>query len=279
MRPPEIRYPLLWIAGGLAVALAAWLARPALDAVGGALRERWRRVAEGPPVPSSGSPMAIAGPMVRRVLLMREGVEATGRPGGRAVLTIGRRAFADVYDVWPLDGPPTHYRIGNRRPFGWVPSADVLPWDTRLVLWVEGSSAASPIVGWDAGRVRVALWDPERPWGRVAEQRWAEAGPGASRGVLLSRDELLMLLRHLIAGAPAGPLRARAIVGDLSGARAWGDEDLAAVRGALPAWAFAGEAPAREAAIEALSRINESWSPEASWSGLEFRSVPLEALP
>jgi hypothetical protein len=282
MRPPEIRYPILWITAAIAVGLGCWLARPGLDAVAQSLRTRWKRAVQGPPVPSSPAPRVVAGPMVRRVLLLRDGVGATDRPGGRVVETIGRRQFADVYDVWPLKGEPTHYRIGNRRAFGWVTAADVLPWDTRLVLDGPDAAPALPIVGWnEEGRVRVADWAPDQPWRRVAGERWLDAGaaPDSSWGALISRVELLALLRRLMANEPASLLRAQALTGDLATRRAWSEPDLAALRNALPDRAFGGAGADRRRIIEALSRLNEQWTPDASWSSLEYRAIPLDALP
>jgi hypothetical protein len=281
MRPPAIRYPLFWIAGVIVVGIGIRLARPTLVAVRQAVSQRWQRTTEGPPVPASNQPQTIAGPMVRRVLLLRDGVGAADRPGGRVVETIGRRTFADVYDVWPLTGKPTHYRVGNRRPFGWVEAAEVLPWDTRLVIERGEQAPPSPVVGWEAGRLRAVSWDPERPWQGVLATRTIDldAVPDGSRGILLSRAELLVLLRRLLAGEPPDRLRVQAIVGDLYRAGDWSGADLAAVESALPDWAFEGRGGPRESVHERLSRINEQWSPRVRWSGIEYAFVPLGALP
>src|SRR4051794_26212111 len=95
------------------LALLAWKGEARTRPLRADLAARWSRIVEGPPPPASTEPKVVAGPIVRRVLLLRDGVPATDRPGGRVVETIRHRQFADLYDVWPLQGRPTHYRIGN----------------------------------------------------------------------------------------------------------------------------------------------------------------------
>src|SRR5690606_33872079 len=125
MTPPPTRYPLPTLALIALLGVLAWSGRAWIAAIGAPVRAGIDRVASGPPVPSSSAPQRLAGPIVRKVLLLREGVAATDLPDGSPVETINRRIFADVYDVWPLRGEPTHYRIGNRRPIGWVRAGDV----------------------------------------------------------------------------------------------------------------------------------------------------------
>jgi hypothetical protein len=273
---PAIRYPIFWLVGGVLLLLGWWVVWPRTAGVRAAIHERWRRVVEGPPVPSSDSPQVIAGPMVRRILLLRNDVPATDRPDGRVAETIGRRVFADVYDVWPLDGEPTHYRVGNRRAFGWVPAADVLPWNTRLVLADDGT--ALPVVGWGDSRLQVARWAEGAAWQRVGGLSSMPAD-SPDLGVLLSRDELAFLLRRLIAGEGAEELRLRAILGRLVDRSPWTADDLAAVRKVLPATAVERRAATREAALAELARLNRDAPAVAGWAGLEFQLVPLDALP
>jgi hypothetical protein len=74
-------------------------------------------------------------------------------------------------------------------------------------------------------------------------------------------------------------LRLRAILGRLGSGPAFTSSEIQSARRALPAQAFRGSSLPPEAAVERLSRINESWSAEAAWSGLTFQRVPLDALP
>jgi hypothetical protein len=281
--PPEIRYPLPTLVALIVLVLLARYAASATRPLRTALEAHWTRIVEGPPVPSSPEPQVVAGPFVRRVLLLRDGVGASARPGGSVVETIGRRMFADVYDVWPLTGAPQFYRIGNRHAFGWVPAADVLPWNTRLVLKGERrGEPARPVLGMKDGQIEIAIWDPDHPWEKVAyvESTDASTLPDDAWGVLLSREELIGLLRQLMSKneVPAS-LRLRAVLGRLGSAPAFTASDIQAARRALPAQAFRdGELPP-ETAIERLSRINESWNAEAAWSSLSFQRVPLDGLP
>ena len=298
--PPPIRYPLPTLLLAAALALAAWKGSALTAPLRAALTARWERAARGPDVPSSDRPMAVAGPLVRRVLLLRDDVPVADRPGGPAVDAIRSRMFADVYDGWPLAGPPTHYRVGNRRPIGWVAAADALAWDTRLVVRAPGGSIAladkpggrataplsvgdvpMPVLEWRAGSIRVAAWEPRRPWAEVARVGWVkEADLSAeSWGAWMGGDELLILLRPPPPGEDRGTQRLRALLGRLGGVDRWSAGAAAAVRGALPAAAFTGEGGSARDKDEALARLNEQWSPDASWSGLSFRAVPLKDLP
>lgn len=294
MSPPPIRYPLPTLVLAAALALIAWRGAAWTASWRAALAARWARVVAGPPVPSSTTPMVVAGPIVRRVLLLAEPTPATARPGGPVVTSIDRRIFADVYDLWPLSGPPTHYRIGNRRPIGWVAAEAVLPWDTRLVVRApagglpldgEGrsparsTSAVLPVVGWSDRAVELADWAPEAPWSAVGRRGWVplEAVPDDAWGAWLSRVELLALLRRALAGQGDGVPRVAAILGPRD--RAYAPRDVAAARAALPAPVARIAGPTPTAAAERLARLNEQWAPDASWSGLSFRAVPLGDLP
>jgi hypothetical protein len=303
VRPPPIRYPLPTAIVLIAlVLLARWgagLSRPLREAVAA----RIRRAVEGPPVPSSSGPQRVAGPMVRRALLLRDETPASALPGGPPVETIGYRLFADVYDVWPLRGEPTHYRIGGRRPIGWVGAADVLPWDTRLVIRAPGGKLAPadspgspagatvevgtvplPVLAWTEGAIRVAVWERDRPWSEVARRGWVPTAdvPAEAWGVWLSREELLDLLRRTLAphtASEAQAVRLRALLGRLADNAPITAADLAAARDALPAAAFAADATDPTPRSETLARSNEQWTPDASWSGVSFRAIPLSALP
>lgn len=279
MRPPAIRYPLFWLLGMLAALLGWRVAWPATAPWRQALEARWRRVVEGPPVPASDRPQLVAGPMRRRVLLLREDVEATDRPGGRPIETIGRRLFADIYDTWPAQGPPTHYRIGVGRPFGWVEAAHVLPWSTRLVAGAGPSApGGSPVVAWHDDQLEVLRWSPDAGDWTTPSRRDRIAPDAEPLAALLSRSELSLLLRRLLAGEDTASLRLRALLGDLATRDSWTPADLNAIRAALPP-GVAEPAPSRSDALARLSELHRTWTPDVSWSNLEFRAIPLEALP
>jgi hypothetical protein len=218
--------------------------------------------------------------------LLRDDVPVTDRPGGPTLETIRHRMFVDVYDVWPLAGEVTHYRVGTRRPFGWVNAAELLPWDTRLVIRRQGTPLSLPVVGHRADALEVAVWDPDRPWSALDRREWvatSEVTP-PSWGVWLAREELLALLRRTLAEGTghAGSretLHLRAVLGRLLDDRPLGGDDVRAARAALPPPALTIAAGSLDAARDRLARINEEWSAEASWGGLSFQFVTLEALP
>jgi hypothetical protein len=300
LAPPPIRYPLPTLAGLLLLGVLAWrgaeIARPAWES----LAERFRKATAGPDFPKSDEPRMIAGPIRDRVLLLRDATVASDTPGGTIVETIGRRMFADVYDVWPIEGEPSHYRIGNREPIGWVEARDVLRWPTRLVARSErvpiaaaaspGSAATGtsssensprPILGWKDGEFQVAEWGPGRAWESVDRVQWT--GFDRSRlGVLLSRQEVVALLGRMLSvgdGPTATALRLRAVSGRLLDGQSVAGSDIEAARSALPAAVFEPGTLSTGQKTDALARLNESWSPDAAWGGLEFRAVPLDLLP
>jgi hypothetical protein len=302
LTPPPIRYPLPTFVLIVVLALLSWRGEVWTRPLRASLAERWTRLMEGPPPPSSSEPKIIAGPLVRRVLLLRDGVPASSRPGGSPVETIRRRQFADVYDVWPLAGPPTHYRIGNRRPIGWVAAADELPWDTRLVVLAPGGAlrlsgapggdarpvavgrVTLPVVAWDGPSVRVAVWAEDRPWSEVSRYGWVPAAdlPAESWGVLLSQFEVRKLLDAPPPDDPSGPpmpTRLRAVLGRLTEDRPLTREESRAAWAALPKSALDLPSPPAASAGEELLRLYEQWSPDAAWGGFSFRFVPLTALP
>ncbi len=280
MRLPEIRYPLFWIVGAVLLGVLAWRGWPWTEPLRDTFQARWTRAVAGPPVPCSAEPKIWSGPLPRRALLLRDGLVAADRPDGAPVETIGRRMFVDIYDVWPLAGPPTHYRVGNRRPFGWLPAASALPWDSRLVLRDPAADApARPVLAWDADRVRMALWDAAAPWSKVEREQWQPRPAAGTPAQLVSRPELLALLRRLLGEEPAEAVRVRTLLGHLLEARPVSAAVRDAAHRVLPPWVFAAAAPSRDEAIARLSRRNEQWTPDASWSGLEFVTLPLADLP
>ncbi len=284
---------------GLVAWSGAGLARSAWESVA----SRVRRVVEGPPVPSSDEPQILAGGIIRRVLLLRADTPALSRPDGLVVETIRFRGFFDVYDVWPLSGEPTHYRIGNRRPIGWVGASSVLPWSTRLVAQpadgnltianapdtsdrIEVSIGRSPVpvLAWEEGSVQLAIWRDGEPWSEVERKGWASKSRFSSEnwGVLLSRDELLMLMSRMLEGESAegaDTLRVRALLGRLTATRRLRADEVAAVRDVLPDFVFARGGETLAERSNRLARLNERWAPVASWGGLEFAMVPLGDLP
>ena len=280
MTPPPIRYPLPSMLAALALGLAiAW--------AGPAARTWLRAAAIGPPVPASTAPQRRPGGIARGVLLLRDGVEATERPGGKVAEVIRRRGRFAVYDTWPAAGPSTHYRIGNRRPLGWVAAADALPWDTRLAikppagrLALEGGSVdvdghALPVVDWRPDAIRVAAWAPGRAWSAVGKVGWlpmVDVPAGWWTAVLGDLE-----VRRLLGDTPtASPDAAR--LGALVGIAA-DPSEVGALRDALPGPVFdrgPADAPTRR---EALLKLYEAWPKETSWGGFEFVAVPVGALP
>ena len=253
-------------------------------------------------MPASTEPQLVAGPIVRKVLLLRDGVEATDVPGGSPVETINQRIFADVYDVWPLRGEPTHYRIGNRRPIGWVEAADgpavvdpagrpVAGRCTVARRWAGRGTrgrrsrpdrSRCPVIGWTDEAVEVAVWSPDAPWERVERTGWLrlDAIPDEAWGVWLSRAELVGLLRRSIGGdAEAGSLRVEAVLGLVVGASRIGGADAAEAFRALPPVVSRVAPTGDEPASVRLGRLNDDWEADARWAGLEFRAIPLGSLP
>jgi hypothetical protein len=295
---PQIRYPLPTLVALVVLGLLLWRGEAWTRSMRGALAARLTRAVEGPPIPHSDRPQIVAGPITRRVLLLHDDVPVSERPGGPASESIRHRMFVDVYDIWPLQGVPEHYRVGNRRPIGWVRRGDLLSWDTRLVIRGESQAlplaavpdhspppvplhVSLPVLEWHGDVVTVAVWVTDRPWTEVDRPEWlqAPAVPRASWGVWLAREELLVLLRRTLATASPQELHLRALLGRLLDDRPLPDADLEAARAALPPPAFAIGAGSLDEARDRLARINEQWSPETSWGGLSFQFIPLEALP
>jgi hypothetical protein len=194
--------------------------------------------------------------------------------------------FLDVYDIWPLAGKPTHYRVGTRRPFGWVNAPELLLWNTRLVVRHEAASLSLPVLGQRTDGVEVAVWDADHPWSALARREAIRMSDltGGSWGAWLAREELLALLRRTLAVGmghtePRESLHLRAVLGRLLDDRPLTDDDVRAARAVLPPPALAIAAGSLDEARDRLARINEEWSAEASWGGLSFQFIPLEALP
>jgi hypothetical protein len=300
---PPIRYPLPTLVALMFLALLFWRGEAWTRSFRSALAVRMARAVEGPPIPHSDRPQVVAGPIIRRALLLRDDVPVADRPGGSPSETIRHRMFVDIYDVWPLKGAPEYYRVGNRKAIGWVRRADLLAWDIRLVIRAEGEPlplvdaadhsirpiairASLPVLEWQGESLGIAVWEAGHPWSEVERKAWVHASAVVTRswGVWLSREELLALLRRTL--APAGEqresaerLRLRALLGRLLDDRPLSDEDVQAGRIALPPQSLALSAGSPDEASERLARQNEEWSPEASWGGLSFQFVPLEALP
>lgn len=301
MTPPPIRYPLPTLVVAVLAALILWKGAEWSRPWRSQLTTRWQKVWEGPPVPNSTEPQVVAGPIVRRALLLRDGVPWSSRPGGPDEGTIRLRQFADVYDVWPIEGPPTHYRIGNRGPIGWVAAADVLPWNTRLVIrppdatllladQPEGpprpttlaAGVPLPVVAWSASAVQVAVWDREAPWSAIRRFAWVQSAdlPDTAWQVWLSQNELRALVvdRPLQDQVePPDETRLRAVLGRLTDVRPLTPADVKTAIAALPPRVFQKNpaAPRTERRLQAY----EQWTPDAAWSGFSFRALPLDFLP
>ena len=290
---PPIRYPLPSLVALVLAALLAWQAEGWTRAWRAEVADRARRALDGPPVPRSSRPQVVAGPIVRRGLLLRDDVPVADRPRGAATGTIDRRRFVDLYDEWPDAQAPTHFRVGNRQPLGWVEAGALLPWDTRLVvrpasgrLVVDGQETATgatacPVLGWKPDAVEVATWAPDHPWEVVARRGWVKLAdlPPAAWGVWIGQVELPALLSLAInnEGEP-GVVRLRAVLGRIAGGEALGPADLVAARPALPPLVF-DPATARPGAVDRLAEANAQARVDARWSGLSFRFLPLTDLP
>jgi|GEM_PF-2102365 len=290
---PPIRYPLPTLFVIVLLGLIIWRGEPSTRPLRTALAERWHRRTEGPPIPRSTRPQQLAGPVVRRGLLLRDDVPISDRPGGPSTEAVRLRMFVDIYDVWPLTGTPTHYRVGNRRPIGWASANDLLPWSTRLVVRAPGANPsrdssgdskrpALPVLSWNADTIEVASWEESRPW-QVVEARVRlplASLPPEDWGVWISRPELLTLLRKTgpDLSEPPEVVRLRALIGRLTDDRPLTAAELAKIRGFLPAAVLPSHMPVLQAS-EALARANENWTPEATWSGISFQFLPLSMLP
>ena len=295
---PPIRYPLpTMLALGLA-SLLAWKGAEWSRDWRAELAQRLKLAVEGPPVPNSPRPKVVAGPITRRALLLRDETPASSRPNGPTVETIDRRMFVEVYDTWPVPGPTTHVRVGNRKPIGWVPSADVLEWDTRLVLKssngrltladspdgpgqvVEVGRGPLPVLAWNDRAIEVAVWDLAHPWSKVARRGWVRLGglPAEAWGVWISQVELPILLGLANQGDSPMLSRLRAVLGRLADNRPWSVADLDAARPALPPGVFANK-PDPQKAAGRLAEANARPASDAGWSGLTFQFLPLTDLP
>jgi hypothetical protein len=299
--PPPIRYPLPTLLALLILSLAFWRGETMTRPLRSALAARLARAVEGPPLPHSERPQVVAGPITRKALLLHDDVPTSDRPGGAPSEAIRHRMFVEIYDTWPMTGEPTHYRVGNRRPIGWARAADLLPWDTRLVVrnpdgplpLAGGPDIAAPTstpvgrsslpaLAWTSDALRVAVWNPDHPWSEIDRRAWVrqEALPPRCWGVWLSREELLAWLRRSLASSESPQrLRLRALLGRLLDDRPLTDADFQAAHAALPAPALT-IAPASPAEVsDRLGRANENWSPETSWGGVSFQFIPLDMLP
>ena len=295
---PPIRYPLPSFLALVVVVVATWKGEAWTRDARKALANRVRVAVQGPPVPHSAHPQVIAGPVTRRALLLRDDVPASARPGGRAVETIGRRRFVEVFDRWPAFGPTTDLRVGNRTAIGWVAAGNLVAWDTRLVILPPGGRlrladsagsanaadvdvgpGACPVVGWTDQSVEVAVWDRDRPWSKVARRGWigVNAIPADAWGVWISDVELPIALRVAFGDDPSAA-RTLACLGHLVDGQAWSRADLVAAKGALPPALPPAPADPKKAR-ERLAEANASPRADASWSGFSFRALPLDHLP
>lgn len=304
MKAPTVRYPFFWLIGLLAVGWIIRLSWPLTEPLRAAAESNWRRMVDGPPFPASSEPKRIAGSFVERGLLLSEPTPVTDVPEGRTTESIRRRIFVDVYDVWPVQpaDQPAFYRVGNERPLGWVRADQLLVWPTRLAIrWpsTAGSSDTTtlsapvgatsgvvgplPILNWNADAMEVGLWEVNQAWRSLASTSWISSTsvPVSARGILLSRVELLELLRRSTeADSPEAreSLRLRAIFGQIFGPRrAEHPSDVEVIRKYLPAWTSSGT-HARELSEE-LSSYASDWRSDVDLSGVGYRLVPLNLLP
>jgi hypothetical protein len=298
--PPPIRYPLPTLMAILLLGLVAWRGGAWLRAVSQAFSTRWQRVVEGSPVPASTVPIVVAGPIIRRGLILRDGAPISVRPETKPFDTFGPRKFVDIYDVWPFMGTPSYFRVGNRGTIGWVSAADCLAWDTNLVVRppegrltlaritdgptvvVDVGLSPLPVTAWRGSWVEVAIWDTQKPWQVVASRGWLdlEKLPRSAVGVLLSNYELPRLLTLAVEADEPGvrdQVRLRAVLGRLVENVSWTASDVDTARKALPSRVF--ERTMGDNPSERIAGLNASNSDVAAWSGLKFRFVPLDDLP
>ena len=201
--PPPIRYPLPTLVVAAGLALVWWVGHPWIERTVSAMSAPFVRLAKGPAYPASPRPRVRSGPIVRRVLLLRDDVPLRPKPGSPTSETLRRRGFYDLFDVWPDSGEPTDLRIGNDKLTGWIASAEGLAWDTRLVLIVgdrrklelrEGPDGAA-----GAGPSRSVRACPARSsTGRPA---------GSATGPLVGRSALVGGRPQGLAGRRVGPDR------------------------------------------------------------------------
>jgi hypothetical protein len=300
MQLPAIRYPLPTLVLVLLLGLVVWRGEAMTRPLRAALAERLNREIKGPDYPSSDKPQVIAGPIIRKGLLLHDETAVSETPVAPPSRSIRLRMFVEVFDVWPMAGEPTHYRVGNREPIGWVRAQDLLPWSTRLVVRSpEGirdlsdkipalkavGRATLPVLDGSRDPIGLAVWEPDRPWTQVARRAEVKIAVLSAEawGAWLSREELLALLRRSLAATDRptaeAQLRIRAVLGRLLDDRPLTDSDLTAARAALPEPVFTVSPITSETASDRLARINEQWAPEASWGGLAFQFIPLSALP
>ena len=296
--PPPIRYPLPTLIAILLLSLVSWRGAGWFRGVRAAIAARWQRAVEGPEVPSSASPQVVAGPIVRRALILRDNVPVSDRPDATPTDAIAWRMFVDVYDTWPLMGEPTHLRVGNRRPIGWVAIADALPWDSRLVVKADRLAIADrpdgtavdvavggvplPLIGHRGDSIELAIWKPDGPWSAVARRGWTKIDtiPRGSLGALLASEEIPALLSLAIGASDPEArdrVRLRAVLGRLIEPANWPASEVGQAKSALPARAFervAGVHPS-----DRLAALNADARSDASWGGHAFRFVPLDDLP
>ena len=290
---PPIRYPLPSLVALTLAALLAWRGEVWTRTWRAEVAARARRALDGPPVPRSSRPQVVAGPILHRALLLHESTPVADRPRGPATSTVERRMFVDVYDEWPDAGHPDFVRVGNRSPLGWMAAADLLPWNTRLVvrsesgrLTVEGTEVAvgpvaCPVLNWRPDAIEVAIWAVDKPWEVVQRRGWVRLSDlsAGSWGVWISQVELPVLLRLAVDHTDdPGLVRLRAVLGRVAANDPWTAADLAAARPALPAVVF-DAATTQSHAVDRLAEANAQPQTDARWSGLSFRFLPLIDLP
>ncbi len=289
--PPPIRYPLPTMIALLLAGLIAWRGEVWTRSWRAEIATRVERVVHGPPVPRSTRPQVVAGPIVRRGLLLRDGVPLADRPRGATTGTIDRRMFVDIYDEWPDATKPTFFRVGNRQPLGWIAAADLLPWNTRLVvrptsgkLTIDGAevttgSTACPVLNWRSDAVEVVTWATDHPWETIGRRGWVRFDSLAADpwGVWISQVELPNLLRLALDGDPDF-VRLVAVLGRVTATEPLTENDVPTARSALPAFLF-NPASRQPGATDRLAEANARPRTDAHWSGLSFRFLPLTDLP
>ena len=290
--PPPIRYPLPTLMALVLAGLLVWRGEVWSRSWRAEVAARVARAVDGPPVPRSSHPQVIAGPILRRGLLLHDATPVGDQPRGPTSGTIDRRMFVNIYDLWPDADQPTHVRVGNRSPLGWIKSEDLLEWSTRLVvrppsgrLLLDGKtevtvgSTACPVLRWRSDAVEVAIWDSNKPWEVVAQRDWVRFAdlPDDAWGVWISQVELPVLVRLAIEDNP-DVVRLRAVLGLIAGGGSISPNDLATARAALPDRVFASRSN-QPGSVDRLAEANAQVRTDARWSGLAFRFLPLADLP